>query len=90
MYPDYLSSDDFTTFIDRALALDVTSAVAAVRECAAAVNNEDHEDDFCDPDDFSLIAVFEGRLLDISYLINTNQAMEDHRRLNANVQEHLG
>ena len=67
LYPDYLGTDNprgFETFIGHGTGRP-EDAVAQVRQEAADANNLDHEDGFADPDDFAVLAVFEGRLDDI-------------------------
>lgn len=69
LYPDYMGSDNprgFETFLAHVLADNPAAAVFAGRKQAAGANNDDHGDDFADPDDFAILAVFKGHLTDLN------------------------
>jgi hypothetical protein len=68
LYPDYLSSDDprgFGTYCGHGTGTP-EEAVAQVRLQAADANNYDHDDDFAEPIDYAVLAVFEGVHEDIN------------------------
>jgi hypothetical protein len=68
LYPDYLGNDDprgFETYCGHGTGTPA-EAVAQVRQQAADANNHDHDDDFADPTDFAVLAVFKGHHDDIN------------------------
>jgi hypothetical protein len=68
LYPDYLGNDDsrgLATFLGYGTGTPA-EAVAQVRQQACDANNHDHDDDFADPTDFAVLAVFEGHHNDIN------------------------